>query len=136
MPVATPARPDETPIGTGRGNRSVGARASMIPVTTLSTSTPSSDEGNARDAAFLLVDLDDRLAGVVQGDGDADDARHVQQLLGVPLLDRDRDGEAGRAAARRPLALPRRRRREGDGDERREEQSCADPTEHPDLISR
>ena len=49
-------RPADTPIGTGLGNRSVGAaRASMIPVVTLSTSTPSSVAGTSASGRSLYT---------------------------------------------------------------------------------
>ena len=83
-------------MGTGRGNRSVGSeRGTMTPVVTDSTRDAVEGVGEIRDVVLLLVDLDDRLAVLVQGDADPGDARLVEHLLGVLLLRCDRLVEAG-----------------------------------------
>ena len=94
---------------------------------------PFEGRGNAEDVLLLLVDLDHRPAGRIQADTDSDDPGQVEQPLGVALLHGVGDREPWRRAARRPLALTRRRER--DRDERREEESYPDSTAHSGLAS-
>ncbi len=56
VPVATPLRPVETPIGTGLGYRCVGAWSNgwMTPVVVVSTGTPSRSCGRSATSARSL----------------------------------------------------------------------------------
>ena len=135
VPVAVFRCPEETPIGTGRGNRSVGARAS------------DNSCGHALDwdvvefardpshVVLLPVDPDNRLAGPVDPDAYSRDAGQVEEPFGMPLLRRKRLVPARRIDPRRRAGLAGRCGDEQDRQEGGKGRNDRDPSKQRGLSS-
>ena len=108
----------------------MGARASITPVTTEIDGDTVELVGNVLDVRLVLVDLDYRLAGTVQSNADADDARLVEKLGRVLLLRGDGLVIVLVFVLARGRTLPGRRGRERDCDEQRHSQNDLSSPEH------